>query len=153
MQIKSIGIDLGKTTFHLVVLGTRSQLVVPDCLYFNRLPEGGKSHFAPATLMNLAHPVRSNICPVDDALGTHVDCARKYVGSCRRKAVAVVTGVTRPRNRVDCACAIDNPNPTVSRIGHVEVAFGIDPNICRKREHGRRCCAAITAISKESIAS
>jgi hypothetical protein len=24
-QIKSIGIDLGKTTFHLVALGTRSQ--------------------------------------------------------------------------------------------------------------------------------
>jgi hypothetical protein len=28
MQIKSIGIDLGKTTFHLVALGTRSQVVV-----------------------------------------------------------------------------------------------------------------------------
>lgn len=28
MQIKSIGIDLGKTTFHLVALGSRSQVVV-----------------------------------------------------------------------------------------------------------------------------
>jgi len=27
-QIKSIGIDLGKTTFHLVALGTRSQVVI-----------------------------------------------------------------------------------------------------------------------------
>ncbi len=28
MQIKSIGIDIGKTTFHLVALGKRSQVVV-----------------------------------------------------------------------------------------------------------------------------
>jgi hypothetical protein len=28
MQIKSIGIDLGKTTFHLVALGNRGQVVV-----------------------------------------------------------------------------------------------------------------------------
>ena len=28
MQIKSIGIDLGKTTFHLVALGSSSQVVV-----------------------------------------------------------------------------------------------------------------------------
>ena len=28
MQIKSIGIDLGKTTSHLVALGNRSQIVV-----------------------------------------------------------------------------------------------------------------------------
>ena len=28
MQIKSIGIDIGKTTFHLVALGNRSQVVV-----------------------------------------------------------------------------------------------------------------------------
>src|SRR5258708_10802416 len=28
MHIKSIGIDLGKTTFHLVALGNRSQVVV-----------------------------------------------------------------------------------------------------------------------------
>jgi hypothetical protein len=28
MQIKSIGIDLGKITFHLVALGTRCQVVV-----------------------------------------------------------------------------------------------------------------------------
>ena len=27
MQIKSIGIDLGKTTFHLIALGSRSQVV------------------------------------------------------------------------------------------------------------------------------
>lgn len=27
-QVKSIGIDLGKTTFHLVALGTRSQVVI-----------------------------------------------------------------------------------------------------------------------------
>jgi transposase len=28
MQIKSIGIDLGKTTFHLIALGRRSQVVI-----------------------------------------------------------------------------------------------------------------------------
>ena len=28
MQIRSIGIDLGKTTFHLIALGDRSQIVV-----------------------------------------------------------------------------------------------------------------------------
>ena len=28
MQIKSIGIDLGKTTFHLVALGNRFQIVI-----------------------------------------------------------------------------------------------------------------------------
>lgn len=28
MQIRSIGIDLGKTTFHLIALGTRSQVVI-----------------------------------------------------------------------------------------------------------------------------
>jgi transposase len=28
MQIKSIGIDLGKTTFHLIALGSRSQVVI-----------------------------------------------------------------------------------------------------------------------------
>jgi transposase len=27
MQIRSIGIDLGKTTFHLIALGMRSQVV------------------------------------------------------------------------------------------------------------------------------
>ncbi len=27
-QIKSMGIDLGKTTFHLVALGNRSQVVI-----------------------------------------------------------------------------------------------------------------------------
>ena len=27
LQIKSIGIDLGKTTFHLIALGTRAQVV------------------------------------------------------------------------------------------------------------------------------
>jgi len=28
MQIKSIGIDIGKTTFHLIALGSRCQVVV-----------------------------------------------------------------------------------------------------------------------------
>ena len=28
VQIKSIGIDLGKTTFHLIALGARSQVVI-----------------------------------------------------------------------------------------------------------------------------
>jgi len=28
MQIRSIGIDLGKTTFHLIALGERSQVVI-----------------------------------------------------------------------------------------------------------------------------
>jgi len=28
MQIRSIGIDLGKTTFHLIALGNRAQVVL-----------------------------------------------------------------------------------------------------------------------------
>ena len=35
MQIKSIGIDLGKTTFHLVAVGSRSQVVVRKSFLVN----------------------------------------------------------------------------------------------------------------------
>jgi hypothetical protein len=39
MQIKSIGIDLGKTTFHLVALGTR-KLSPGACVTPRRGPRG-----------------------------------------------------------------------------------------------------------------
>jgi transposase len=37
MQTKSIGIDLGNTTFHLVALGHRSQVVLPKKLSRSQL--------------------------------------------------------------------------------------------------------------------
>lgn len=72
MQIKSIGIDLGKTTFHLVALGTRSQVVVrkkfsrPQLLAFTaNLPScligmeaGVGSHFLGRALREQGHEVR-----------------------------------------------------------------------------------------------
>ena len=39
MQIKSIGIDLGKTTFHLIALGNRSQVVIRKKLLRSQLLE------------------------------------------------------------------------------------------------------------------
>ena len=40
MQIKSIGIDLGKTTFHLVALGNHGQVVVRVESVESRQPQG-----------------------------------------------------------------------------------------------------------------
>jgi transposase len=71
-QVKSIGIDLGKTTFHLVALGTRSQVVIRkkfcrDQLlqYTANLPAsligmeaGVGSHFLGRALREQGHEVR-----------------------------------------------------------------------------------------------
>src|SRR4249920_277960 len=71
-QIKSIGIDLGKTTFHLVALGTRSQVVIRKKFsrselleYTANLPPsligmeaGVGSHFLGRALREQGHEVR-----------------------------------------------------------------------------------------------
>src|SRR5947207_5420886 len=71
-QIRSIGIDLGKTTFHLVALGTRSQIVVREkfsrsqlLIYTANLPAsligmeaGVGSHFLGRALREQGHEVR-----------------------------------------------------------------------------------------------
>ena len=72
MQIKSIGIDLGKTTFHLVALGTRSQVVIRKKFSRSQLLEytanlppsligmeaGVGSHFLGRALREQGHEVR-----------------------------------------------------------------------------------------------
>jgi len=72
VQIKSIGIDLGKTTFHLIALGTRSQVVIrkkfsrSQLLVFTaNLPSsligmeaGVGSHFLGRALREQGHEVR-----------------------------------------------------------------------------------------------
>src|ERR1700693_5268364 len=72
MQIKSIGIDLGKTTFHLVALGSGCQVVVRKkisrqqlLLYTANLPAslmgmeaGVGSHFLGRALREQEHEVR-----------------------------------------------------------------------------------------------
>src|SRR5256714_7828841 len=72
MQIKSIGIDLGKTTFHLVALGAHSQVVIRKkfsrqqlLTYAANLPScrmgmeaGVGSHFLGRALREQGHEVR-----------------------------------------------------------------------------------------------
>ena len=72
MQIKSIGIDLGKTTFHLIALGERSQIVIRKKFsrselleYTANLPSsligmeaGVGSHFLGRALREQGHQVR-----------------------------------------------------------------------------------------------
>jgi transposase len=72
MQIKSIGIDLGKTTFHLIALGSRSQVVIRKkfsrsqlLVYTANLPAsligmeaGVGSHFLGRALREPGHEVR-----------------------------------------------------------------------------------------------
>jgi len=72
MQIKSIGIDLGKTTFHLIALGSRSQVVIRKkfsrsqlLVYTANLPPsligmeaGVGSHFLGRALREQGHEVR-----------------------------------------------------------------------------------------------
>jgi transposase len=71
-EIRSIGIDLGKTTFHLVALGTRSQIVVHRkfsrsqlLVHTANLPSsligmeaGVGSHFLGRALREQGHEVR-----------------------------------------------------------------------------------------------
>jgi len=72
MQIKSMGIDLGKTTFHLVALGNHSQAAIrkefsrqqllayaanlPSCLI--GMEAGVGSHFLGRALREQGHEVR-----------------------------------------------------------------------------------------------
>jgi transposase len=72
MQIRSIGIDLGKTTFHLIALGSRSQVVIRKkfsrsqlLVYTANLPAsligmeaGVGSHFLGRALREQGHQVR-----------------------------------------------------------------------------------------------
>jgi transposase len=72
MQIKSIGIDLGKTTFHLLALGTRTQIVIRKKFSRSQLLEytanlpasligmeaGVGSHFLGRALHEQGHEVR-----------------------------------------------------------------------------------------------
>jgi hypothetical protein len=72
LQIKSIGIDLGKTTFHLIALGTRAQVVIRKKFsrsqlleYTANLPSsligmeaGVGSHFLGRALREQEHQVR-----------------------------------------------------------------------------------------------
>ncbi len=72
MQIKSIGIDLGKSTFHLIALGSRSQVVIRKkfsrsqlLVYTANLPPslmgmeaGVGSHFLGRALREQGHQVR-----------------------------------------------------------------------------------------------
>ena len=72
MQIKSIGIDLGKSTFHLIALGSRSQVVIRKkfsrsqlLVYTANLPSsligmeaGVGSHFLGRALREQGHEVR-----------------------------------------------------------------------------------------------
>lgn len=72
MQIRSIGIDLGKTTFHLIALGTRSQVVIRKkfsrfqlLVYTAKLAPaliameaGVGSHFLGRALRDQGHEVR-----------------------------------------------------------------------------------------------
>jgi transposase len=72
MQIRSIGIDLGKTTFHLVALGTRSQILLRKKLSRSQLlaytaklsptligmEAGVGSHFLGRALREQGHEVR-----------------------------------------------------------------------------------------------
>jgi transposase len=72
MQIKSIGIDLGKTTFHLIALGSHAQVVIRKkfsrsqlLVYTANLPAsligmeaGVGSHFLGRALREQGHEVR-----------------------------------------------------------------------------------------------
>ena len=56
MQIKSIGIDLGKTTFHLLALGDRSQGSNPQTMEkAQRAEMNGKRCFFYTLLLVLQH--------------------------------------------------------------------------------------------------
>ena len=57
-QIQSIGIDLGKTTFHLVALGTRSQVVV-------------RKKFSRQQLLMYAANLPSSLIGMEACVGSH----------------------------------------------------------------------------------
>ena len=62
MQIKSIGIDLGKTTFHLTALGTRAQVIILRLAFCQPnhyscwLLDGGPSHYRQFHLLTAPPP-------------------------------------------------------------------------------------------------
>src|SRR5438309_2229842 len=108
-QIRSIGIDLGKTTFHLVALGSRSQVVVRKkfsrqqlLLYTANLPSSligmeacVGSHFLGRALREQGHQVR--LIPAQ--------FVRPFVKSNKndyRDAEAIAEAVERENMRVSC---------------------------------------------------
>ena len=60
MHIASIGIDLGKTTFHLVALGERNKVLVRK--KFSRAQLLAYSANLPASLIGLKAPSKSELC-------------------------------------------------------------------------------------------
>lgn len=58
MQIKSIGIDLGKTTFHLIALGSRSQVVI-------------RKKFSRAQLLAYTANLPSSLIGMEADVGSH----------------------------------------------------------------------------------
>ncbi len=58
MQIKSIGIDLGKTTFHLIALGERSQVVI-------------RKKFSRSQLLEYAANLPSSLIGMEAGVGSH----------------------------------------------------------------------------------
>ena len=67
VQIKSIGIDLGKTTFHLIALGTRSQVVI-------------RKKFSRSQLLVFTANLPSSLIGMEAGVGSHFlgrPCANK----------------------------------------------------------------------------
>jgi len=58
MQIKSIGIDLGKTTFHIVALGSRSQVVI-------------RRKFSRSQLLHYTANLSSSLIGMEAGVGSH----------------------------------------------------------------------------------
>ncbi|HUC29399.1 MAG TPA: hypothetical protein VMR80_07440 [Candidatus Acidoferrum sp.] len=57
-QIRSIGIDLGKTTFHLTALGTRSQVVI-------------RKKFSRTQLLEYTANLPSSLIGMEAGVGSH----------------------------------------------------------------------------------
>jgi hypothetical protein len=56
MQVRSIGIDLGKTTFHLIALGSRAQVVARK--KFSRSQLLAYTANLPSALIGMAGPAK-----------------------------------------------------------------------------------------------
>ena len=87
MQIESIGIDLGKTIFHLVALCSRGQVVVrkklsrqqpllytanlPSSLIGQSVPGGGAKKAFSSTTVNYTANLPSCLMGMEDCVGSH----------------------------------------------------------------------------------